>query len=133
MSFQDPHAAADLPPEPTFDGPLDHAMAWLESRIGDPDATETHDETGELRAGRTTRWLSRTIMFATLTLFILNAVSLKTWASTLAPNWGTETIRILSAAWVDRLAEIGLDQPRAQIHAAYEAEKAKSWKAVGGK
>ncbi len=128
MSFQDPHAAADLPPEPAYDGPFDRALAWLEHRFGDPDEDEAHDE---LRAGRTQRWLSRTILFATLTLFVFNAQSLRSWASTLAPDWGSETIRVMSAAWYDRLSEIGLDQPRKQIHEVYEAEKAKSWSDIG--
>jgi hypothetical protein len=91
----------------------------------DPGAEdEVHDE---LAAGRTRRWISRTILFATLTLAVLNAQSLHSWATTLQPGWATETIRELADTWNSRLAMLGLDQPRKAIHDEYE-----SWKGKGG-
>lgn len=90
----------------------------------DPGADdEAHDE---LAAGRTRRWISRTILFATLTLLVLNAASLHSWATTLPPGWATETVRELVDTWNDRLAMLGLDQPRKVIHREYE-----SWKGKG--
>jgi hypothetical protein len=90
----------------------------------DPGAEdEVHDE---LAAGRTRRWISRTILFATLTLLVLNAQSLHSWATTLPPGWATETIRELADTWNGRLSMIGLDRPRKAIHDEYE-----SWKGNG--
>jgi len=91
----------------------------------DPGADdEAHDE---LSAGRTRRWISRTILFATLTLLVLNGASLHSWATTLPPGWATETVRELVDTWNDRMSMIGLDRPRKAIHDEYE-----SWKGNGG-
>ena len=89
----------------------------------DPGAEdEAHDE---LAAGRTIRWAGRTILVATLVLAVLNAVSIRSWASTLTPSWGAETIQMLADVWAERTAQAGLDAPRRAIHDRYEALKAK--------
>jgi len=90
----------------------------------DPGAEdEAHDE---LAAGRTRRWISRTILIATLTLLALNAQSLHSWATTLPPGWASETVRELADTWNDRVAMIGLDRPRKAIHDEYESWKGKA-------
>ena len=79
-----------------------------------------------LGAGRTRRWISRAILFATITLLLLNAQSLHSWATTLPPGWASETTREIVDTWNDRLAMIGLDRPRKAIHDEYEGWKGKS-------
>ena len=126
--FEDEIAAAEPVPAHPAEPPdaFERMVQGLRRASGyDPGADdEEHDE---VAAGRTRRWVSRTILFATITLAILNAASLHSWATTLAPGWGTETIRELVDTWNDRLAMLGLDQPRKAIHHEYE-----SWKGKGG-
>ena len=123
--FQDEIAAAEpLAPHEEPDA-FARMVETLRKASGyDPGADdEAHDE---LAAGRTRRWVSRTILFATLTLAVLNAASLHSWATTLPPGWATETVRELVDTWNDRLALLGLDQPRKAIHHEYEGWKGKS-------
>ena len=123
--FQDEIAAAEPLPEPEPPDAFARMVELLRRASGyDPGADdEAHDD---LAAGRTRRWISRTILFATLTLLVLNAVSLHSWATTLPPGWGSETIRQIADTWNSRLAMLGLDQPRKAIHDQYE-----SWKGKG--
>ncbi len=103
---------------------LDDLWAWLADRIGDrSEAYEDDEAIGE----RARRWTTRVIAVAALTLFVLNAQSLKSWASTLPPTWGSETLRLVAGEWADRLADAGLDAPRHSMHDAYEAEKKRKW------
>ena len=124
--FQDDIAAAEPAPAPEPEPPDAFArMVEILRRASgyDPGADdEAHDE---VAAGRTRRWISRTILFATLTLLVLNAVSLHSWATTLSPGWGSETIRQLADTWDQRLSMLGLDRPRKTIHDQYEAWKGK--------
>ena len=85
------------------------------------------DRYEELSAARDQRWTGRIIIIATVALAVFNAASITSWASTLPPNWGTETIRLVARVWDERLAQMGLDQPRAVVRKAYEAQKAKRW------
>ena len=125
--FEDEIAAAEPAPTPAPEPPDAFArmVDGLRRASGyDPGAEdEEHDE---LAAARTRRWISRTILFATITLAVLNAASLHSWATTLPPGWATETVRELADTWNDRLAMLGLDQPRKAIHDQYE-----SWKGKG--
>lgn len=90
----------------------------------DPGAEdEEHDE---LAAGRTQRWAGRVVLFTTLILAIFNAPSLHSWATTLPPGWGSETIREIADVWNQRLAMLGLDEPRQAIHDTYESWKGKT-------
>ncbi len=124
--FDDQIAAAEpLPPVETEEPDAFARMVELLRRASgyDPAADdEIHDD---VAAGRTRRWVSRTILFATLTLLVLNAVSLHSWATTLPPGWGSETIRELADTWDRRLSMLGLDQPRKAIHDEYESWKRK--------
>jgi hypothetical protein len=81
----------------------------------------------DLEAHRAKGWTTRTIIVATVVLALLNAHALQSWATTLPPDWGGETIRALADAWYGRTAEAGLDKPRAAIHDAYEAKKGLTW------
>ena len=123
--FDDEIAAAEPLPAAEPPDAFERMVGGLRRASGyDPGADdEAHDE---VAAGRTRRWVSRTILFATITLAILNAASLHSWATTLEPGWGTETIRELVDTWNDRLAMLGLDQPRKAIHQQYESWKGKS-------
>jgi hypothetical protein len=109
-------------------GPLDgydstRAEAAYAEHGFEPDAPPRN----ELEASRAKGWATRTILAATLLLAVLNAHALQTWATTLPPDWGGETVRVLADAWAGRTAEAGLDRPRAAIHDAYEAKKTLTW------
>jgi hypothetical protein len=103
---------------------LDDLWAWLADRIGD--RSEVYED-DEAIAERARRWTTRTIAIAALFLLVLNALSLKVWASTLPPTWGSETLRLVAGEWFDRTSAIGLDQPRKSVHDAYEAQKQRKW------
>lgn len=85
------------------------------------------DRYEEIAAARDERWTGRIIIIAAVALAVFNSASITSWASTLPPNWGTETIRLVARVWDERLAQMGLDQPRAVVRKAYEAQKAKRW------
>jgi hypothetical protein len=91
------------------------------------DHEPTPAEADEITADRARRWTTSTLLVATVMLLFLNAASLRTWASTLPPDWTTETLRQLAQVWTDRIAIAGFDAPRNAIHEAYEAQKAARW------
>lgn len=122
--FEDQIAAAEELPPPHEPDAFERMVAGLRRLSGyDPGADD--EELDELAAARTRRWAGRVVLFATLTLAILNAPSLRSWASTLPPGWGSETIREIADLWDQRLAMVGLDQPRKAIHDLYEGWKGK--------
>jgi hypothetical protein len=86
----------------------------------------------EIQAERSRRWTTRTLLAATLVLALLNARSLSSWASTLAPTWGSVTVRELADVWSGRMAAAGLDGPRAGMRSAWQGGKALTWRQVGG-
>jgi hypothetical protein len=86
----------------------------------------------EIQAERSRRWTSRTLVTATLLLAVFNAHAIQSWASTLAPNWATVTIRELADVWGARMGAAGLDAPRRGMRSAWEGAKAVTWKQVGG-
>lgn len=107
------------------DNVFDRLFRAVAARLGALTAEEDCED--QVLAERTRRWTTRTIAFAALTLLFLNAQSLRSWASTLQPSWASETLRLVSGDWADRLNALGLDEPRARLHGAYEAQKSRSW------
>ena len=91
----------------------------------DPGAED--EEEDELAAGRTQRWAGRTILFAVLTLAVLNAPSIRSWATTLSPSWASETIVQLADVWNTRTATAGLQAPRDAVTKTYGGWKAAKW------
>jgi hypothetical protein len=100
---------------------LDRSFAWFGRIVGDQ--TELA-ESAAARAERALGWTSRVILFAVLLMLVFNARSLQSWASTLPPQWGTETLRLVAGEWADRLQGAGFDEPRRRVHTAYEKSKA---------
>ena len=76
------------------------------------------------------RWTSRVILVATLLLAALNSPSIQTWATTLPPTWGSQTVDDLAEVWTGRLEQLGLDQPRTVVHDHYQAFQQMSWRDV---
>ena len=126
---------AEIPPEHTHrlahaDEPAPDAfarmVAYLRTATGyDPGAEDEEDD--ELAAGRTQRWAGRTILFATLVLAVLNAPSIKSWATTLSPSWASETVVELADVWNKRTAAAGLQAPRDAVTRTYQSWKAAQW------
>ena len=132
-------ATFDAPPpqaEPEFP-PEDQRNDWIEqadahdlptrenklaalSRFAFPPAPPLDDEG---LAARDHPWTGRVVLVATLFLLIFNAASIQSWASTLTPGWGTETIRRLSDVWSAQLAQTGADQPREAVRDSWEAAR----------
>ena len=77
--------------------------------VGYQPETEVDDE---ILAERSRRWSSRAIAVAGLFLLVFNTHALKSWAASLPPDWTGETLRVLSDAWSQRLAELGLERAR---------------------
>jgi len=94
----------------------------------EPEAEPEND----IEASRARAWTTRTILGATLLLAVLNAHALQSWATTLPPEWGGQAIRNLAEAWYSATSSLGLDRPRAAIHAAYEAKKTLAWGDLAG-
>ena len=40
-------------------------------------------------------------------LAVFNAASIQTWATTLPPNWGSQTVSAMADVWSSRLADAG--------------------------
>jgi len=76
------------------------------------------------------RWTSVAILVATLVLAALNSPSIQTWATTLPPTWGSQTVDDLAEVWTGRLEQLGLDQPRTVVHDHYQAFQQMSWRDV---
>ncbi len=74
------------------------------------------------------RWTSRVILVATLLLATLNSPSIQTWATTLPPTWGSQTVDDLAEVWTSRLEQLGLDQPRTVVHDHYQAFRQLRWR-----
>ena len=86
----------------------------------------------EIQAERSRRWTTRTLLATVAVLAVLNARSFSSWASTLAPTWGSVTVRELAEVWSSRMAAAGLDGPRAGMRSAWQGAKALTWRQVGG-
>jgi hypothetical protein len=82
----------------------------------------------ELQGERSRRWATRTLIYALVVLAFLNAQSIRSWASTLAPSWASVTIRDLAEVWEARMAAAGFDQPRAGLRSSFEGAKALTWR-----
>ena len=90
--------------------------------------SEPTDE--DIIADHARRWTSVAILVATLLLAALNSPSIQTWATTLPPTWGSQTVDDLAEVWTSRLEQLGLDQPRTVIHDHYQAFQQMSWRNV---
>jgi hypothetical protein len=84
----------------------------------------------DIIADHARRWTSRAILVATLLLAVLNSPSIQTWATTLPPTWGSQTVDDLAEVWTRRLEQLGLDQPRSVVHDHYQAFQQMSWRDV---
>ncbi len=92
------------------------------------DLSDPVDE--DIKADHARRWTSRAILIATLLLAALNSPSIQTWATTLPPTWGSQTVDDLAVVWTSRLEQLGLDQPRTVVHDHYQALQQLSWRDV---
>ena len=119
-----PVVAPDPLPAPRRDRP---PLIELAERAGF-DFSDPTDE--DLVADHARRWTSRAILVATLLLAALNSPSIQTWATTLPPTWGSQTIDDLAEVWTGRLEQLGLDQPRTVIHDHYQAFQQLGWRDV---
>lgn len=70
-------------------------------------------------AARPWVWQSVTIALATLVLLFFNARTIDDWAVELAPNRLTALLRAPTSAWAGAAERIGLDAPRARLHATW--------------
>jgi len=112
------------PPAPRRDRP---PLIELAEKAGFAFSDPTDED---LLADHARRWTSRAILVATLLLAALNSPSIQTWATTLPPTWGSQTIDDLAEVWTSRLEQLGLDQPRTVIHDHYGAFQQLGWRDV---
>jgi len=131
----------DMPPDPaeapaqsgpaphpaTPSGFLENPLIWLAEATGyelDSPADEA------VLADQARRWTTRIIIVATVMLAVFNSPSIQTWATTLPPDWGSQTVDALADVWTQRLSELGLDKPRAVVHQNYETAKQVQWRDI---
>lgn len=76
-------------------------------------------------------WLLNTAIAALLVLGATNADSVERWAAAQPPNWGTETVRLTAGVFAERMALIGLDEPKREMRAQWEDWKQADWGDVG--
>jgi hypothetical protein len=123
-SLVDPEIAESEPPPPRRDrAPLIELAEAAGFAFSDPT-----DE--DLIADHARRWTSRAILAAFLLLAALNSPSIQTWATTLPPTWGSQTVDDLAEVWTSRLEQLGLDQPRTVVHEHYQAFQQLRWQDV---
>jgi len=88
----------------------------------DPDTFGYADpDEDESRADTARGYASRIIIIATLFLAMTNAASLVSWSSTVEPNWGGRTLRVLSQGWAGQMSELGLDGFRNNVRSLWNA------------
>ena len=128
----------DMPPDPAeptpATGPAPHAavqtgflenpLIWLAEATGFELGAPVDEA---VISDQARRWTTRIIIITTLMLAALNSASIQTWATTLPPDWGSQTVDDLAVVWTQRLAQLGLDRPRAAVHDAYEGAKQAQW------
>ena len=142
MSHQDDDPTHGLEGDPLetqpaqgFGAPVEFVDPPAEEHLYDDDPGPGHggdDGDGggwsdEIAADRARRWTAHVIIAVALVMAFFNGPAIRTWASTLPPDWTTETIRQLAQVWTDRLALAGFDAPRATVHEAYESGKSVGW------
>lgn len=71
--------------------------------------------------------LTTALLFALVTLALLNAHALAAWADGLAPGTRSARIGVVAHGLADRTAARGLDGPRAALHAEWIKVKAARW------
>lgn len=128
--YFDPEPERPPETEPDYGPALNtetQARPWFVRFTDTYDGYDYVDRGEEIIAARDHRWAGRAIILAAIAMAVLNAAAITSWASSLPPSWASETVRSVAGAWSDRLAEIGLDQPRKVIRDSYEAQKAKRW------
>lgn len=80
-----------------------------------------HPDEEEAAADKARGYASRIILIATLFLAATNAASLVSWSSTLNPDWGGRTMRVLSQGWAGQMSELHLDLFRNQVRDLWAA------------
>ncbi|MBI1406240.1 MAG: hypothetical protein GC145_08960 [Caulobacter sp.] len=80
-----------------------------------------HPDEEEAAADKARGYASRIILIATLFLAVTNAASLVSWSSTLNPDWGGRTMRVLSQGWAGQMSELHLDLFRNQVRDLWAA------------
>lgn len=130
LEAQEPQAEPATPPE-VSQGPAGRRSRAPLIELVEAAGFDISDPTDEdLKADHARRWTSRSILIATLLLAALNSPSIQTWATTLPPTWGSQTVDDLAEVWTSRLEELGLDQPRTVIHTHYQAFQQAGWRDV---
>ncbi|XBQ16560.1 MAG: hypothetical protein ABL308_01490 [Oceanicaulis sp.] len=72
-------------------------------------------------------WLANSALLALVLLTATNAESIERWAASKPPNWGTETVRLTAGVLADRMAMIGLDEPRREMTRTWENWRETDW------
>jgi hypothetical protein len=72
---------------------------------------------------RPLRWTSIAIAVATLTLFLLNAHALRSWAYQLPPSDASARVVILAESWYDMADRAGLNRPVEAMHGWWQSAK----------
>lgn len=90
-------------------------------------------EPPETEAGhaRNRLWMTNGLVAAALFLAATNADAVERWAAAQKPNWATETIRLTAGVFAERMAMIGLDEPKLALREWWEGLKQEDWEDAG--
>ena len=76
---------------------------------------------------RALRWAATVIATAALFLLVFNATAIASWADGLKPSEASAQLAVVSSAWRDATARIGLTAPRGLVHDAWAKARAITW------
>jgi len=97
--------------------------------VTDSPIPEPADPADRLAAARSLAWTSTVIAIATAFLFVLNAASMRSWASSWPPTRASAELFSLTSNWEAETAKFGLTEPHAWMHDVWKEQQALTWPA----
>lgn len=112
----------EVQPAQGFGAPVEFVDPPPEEELGD-----IEDDVPDLAADRAQRWTASVIILLAILMALFNSAAIRSWTTTLPPDWTTETLRQLSQVWTDRIAVAGLDEPRAALRNVWTRARDAGW------
>jgi hypothetical protein len=97
--------------------------------VTDSPIPEPADPTDRVAAARALAWSSMVIAVATAFLFLFNAASMRSWASSWPPSRASAELFGVTSAWEGETAKFGLTAPHAWMHDVWKKQQARTWSA----
>lgn len=88
---------------------------------------EPADPTDRKAAARALAWTTTVIVVATAFLFVFNAASMRSWASSRKPSEAAGKLVAATSAWETKTASAGLTEPRLRISHGWIWLRTRTW------